>query len=163
MNHAPHPVTTQHLPAKPRERTAEHVARGVHAALDGSDGDILAFLPGVGEIMATSRILAGCGAEVVPLHGSLSAAQQAAALQPSQRRRVVLATNVAETSLTVPGVRAVVDSGLARVARFDQALVWIDLNWNASVRQVLTSGAVAPVDSGPVPAGDSGARLKTAA
>lgn len=119
VDHAPHPVTTSFLPARDRERIGDHLARGVQAALAASDGDVLAFAPGVGEIVAAQQALRGTGVACVPLHGSLSARDQAAALQPGRERRVVLATNVAETSVTVPGVTAVVDSGYARVARFD--------------------------------------------
>jgi ATP-dependent helicase HrpB len=80
------------------------------------------FLPGAGEVAAvTGRLRGTDGVDVVPLHGSLPAAAQDAALRPGPRRRVVLATSVAESSLTVPGVRTVVDAGLARVPRTDLA------------------------------------------
>jgi ATP-dependent helicase HrpB len=112
-----HPVTIAHTPPIRGERTEGCVARAVRTALSESDGDVLAFLPGAGEIARTTGLLSGV--EVVPLHGRLSAARQDAALRPGTRQRVVLATAVAESSLTVPGVRAVVDSGLARVSRMD--------------------------------------------
>jgi ATP-dependent helicase HrpB len=112
-----HPVTVSYMPPIRRERTEACVARAVRTALSESDGDVLAFLPGAGEIARTTGLLSGV--EVVPLHGRLSAARQDAALRPGTRQRVVLATAVAESSLTVPGVRAVVDSGLARVSRMD--------------------------------------------
>ncbi|WP_437178963.1 ATP-dependent helicase HrpB [Kineococcus endophyticus] len=99
----------------------DHVAGLVRRALAERDGDVLVFLPGTGEIRAVGGRLAGVDAEVVPLHGRRSAAEQDAALRPGERRRVVLATAVAESSLTVPGVRVVVDAGLARVPRFDHA------------------------------------------
>ena len=118
---APHPVRTVWRPAKGRERTAEHAARVVLEAQAQADaGDVLVFLPGVGEIRACADLLAAdAGCEVRPLHGSLPPAEQERALAPADRPKVVLATNVAETSLTVPGVRTVVDSGLARVAHVD--------------------------------------------
>jgi len=99
----------------------DHVAAVVRRALAETDGDLLVFLPGAGEIGSVAARLAGLDADVVPLHGRLAAAAQDAALQPGRRRRVVLATSVAESSLTVPGVRVVVDAGLARVPRTDLA------------------------------------------
>ncbi len=112
-----HPVTVTYLPPARGERVEGHVARAVRAALSESDGDVLAFLPGAAEIARTAARLGGV--PTVPLHGRLPAARQDAALRPGAGRRVVLATAVAESSLTVPGVRAVVDSGLARVSRTD--------------------------------------------
>jgi ATP-dependent helicase HrpB len=113
------PVAVRHLPPARGEAAPAAVARAVRAALADGDGDVLAFLPGVGEIRRTAAALAGVDADVRPLHGRLPPAEQDAALRPGPRRRVVLATAVAESSLTVPGVRAVVDSGLARVPRTD--------------------------------------------
>jgi len=112
-----YPVTMTYTPPQRGERAENCVARAIRTALSESDGDVLAFLPGVGEIARVTGLLGGV--EVVPLHGRLPAAKQDAALRPGARRRVVLATAVAESSLTVPGVRAVVDSGLARVPRMD--------------------------------------------
>lgn len=112
-----YPVTITYSPPTRGERTERHVARTVHKALSESDGDVLVFLPGAGEIARVSALIHDV--DVVPLHGRLTAARQDAALRPGDRRRVVLATAVAESSLTVPGVRAVVDSGLARVPRMD--------------------------------------------
>jgi len=97
------------------------MARAVRAALSEHEGDILAFLPGMGEIRRTESALAGCGALVLPLHGDLPPAQQDLALRPAESRRVVLATSIAETSLTVPGVRIVVDGGWRRAPRLDPA------------------------------------------
>jgi ATP-dependent helicase HrpB len=102
-------------------RLLDHVAGIVGRALTETSGDVLVFLPGEGEIRAVARQLDGVGVDVVALHGRLPAAQQDAALRPADARRVVLATAVAESSLTVPGVRAVVDAGLARVPRTDLA------------------------------------------
>ncbi|MEZ0492277.1 ATP-dependent helicase HrpB [Kineococcus sp. TBRC 1896] len=101
----------------------DHVGALVRRALAERDGDVLVFLPGTGEIRAVEGRLAGTApdVDVVSLHGGRSAAEQDAALRPGTRRRVVLATAVAESSLTVPGVRVVVDAGLARVPRFDHA------------------------------------------
>ncbi|WP_306326810.1 ATP-dependent RNA helicase [Streptomyces venezuelae] len=101
-----------------------HVAATVRLALDRHEGDVLCFLPGTGEIARTAGMLADVDAEVLQLHGRAPAAVQDAVLrgaEPGGRRRVVLATSVAESSLTVPGVRVVVDSGLAREPRTDHA------------------------------------------
>ncbi len=99
-----------------------HVASVVRRALAERDGDVLCFLPGVGEIGRVAGQLAGVPAEVLQVHGQAPAAVQDAVLAgSSEGRRVVLATSVAESSLTVPGVRIVVDSGLAREPRTDHA------------------------------------------
>ena len=97
------------------------MGRAVRAALAEHDGDILAFLPGMGEIRRTETALAGCGAMVLPLHGDLPPGEQDRALRPAETRRVVLATSIAETSLTVPGVRVVIDGGWRRTPRLDPA------------------------------------------
>ncbi|AGK76512.1 ATP-dependent helicase HrpB [Streptomyces microflavus DSM 40593] len=99
-----------------------HVAATVRRALGEREGDVLCFLPGVGEISRVAGQLAGADAEVLQVHGRASAAVQDAVLAGSSGgRRVILATSVAESSLTVPGVRVVVDSGLAREPRTDHA------------------------------------------
>ena len=101
---------------------AQSVADAAVDLLAASDGQVLCFLPGAGEIRrAITEIQhkAGSGVEVVPLHGSLAADEQDSALRPSPGRRVIVATNIAETSLTVPGVTAVVDAGLQKIARYD--------------------------------------------
>ncbi|MFE6915753.1 ATP-dependent RNA helicase [Streptomyces rubiginosohelvolus] len=99
-----------------------HVAATVRRALAEREGDVLCFLPGVGEIGRVAGQLAGVDAEVLQVHGRAPAAVQDAVLAGSSGvRRVVLATSVAESSLTVPGVRVVVDSGLAREPRTDHA------------------------------------------
>ncbi|MFF8376637.1 ATP-dependent RNA helicase [Streptomyces sp. NPDC015661] len=101
-----------------------HVAATVRLAMERHEGDVLCFLPGTGEIARTAGLLDGVDAEVLQLHGRAPAAVQDTVLrgaEPGGRRRVVLATSVAESSLTVPGVRIVVDSGLAREPRMDHA------------------------------------------
>ncbi|QFZ16927.1 ATP-dependent helicase HrpB [Saccharothrix syringae] len=112
-----HPVEVVHAPPARGERVEAAVARATRQALSEVDGDVLAFLPGVAEIRRCAALLGDV--DVLPLHGRLPASAQDEALRPGPRRRVVLATAVAESSLTVPGVRAVVDSGLARVPRVD--------------------------------------------
>ncbi|WP_455749793.1 ATP-dependent RNA helicase [Nocardia tengchongensis] len=115
-----YPVEFDYVPPLARERIEQQVARATRMALAGSPGDVLVFLPGAGEIRRTAALLSGLpDVDVVPLHGRLPAAAQDSALRPGARRRVVLSTAVAESSLTVPGVRAVVDSGLSRVPRID--------------------------------------------
>ncbi|EHR49388.1 ATP-dependent helicase HrpB [Saccharomonospora marina XMU15] len=113
------PVEVVHHPPARAERIENRVARSIGTALARTDGDVLAFLPGAAEIARVADLLDLPGVDVLPLHGRLTAARQDAALREGPRRRVVLATAVAESSLTVPGVRAVVDSGLARVPRID--------------------------------------------
>jgi ATP-dependent helicase HrpB len=117
------PVSIVHPPARPQETTEQHLARTVLQALRENPGDVLAFLPGRREIERSRGMLEKHDdtLEVVALHGELSLAEQQLALSPADPgvRRVVLATNVAESSVTLPGIRAVVDAGLAREPRFD--------------------------------------------
>ncbi len=102
-----------------RPRFEEAMASLVHRALLETQGGILAFLPGEGEIRRVEARLRDCGAEVLALFGAMPFEKQRAALTEGASRRVVLATSIAETSLTLPGIRVVVDGGLARRARFD--------------------------------------------
>jgi len=97
----------------------DHVASTVVRALRERDGDVLVFLPGAGEVDGVARRLAGLDVDVRPLHGRLAANTQDLALTPGPRRRVVVSTAVAESSLTVPGVRVVVDAGFSREPRTD--------------------------------------------
>ena len=96
-------------------RLEERVARGVHRALRETDGNILVFLPGKGEISACFDELRHLrNVEILPLHGDLPTAEQDRVFEETTRRRVILSTNVAETSVTLPGITAVVDAGLVR-------------------------------------------------
>ncbi|MEH1056570.1 ATP-dependent helicase HrpB [Micromonospora sp. CPCC 206171] len=129
----------------------DHVAATVRRALHERDGDLLVFLPGAGEIAGVARRLADLTdrVAVLPLHGRLPGAAQDAALRPTDRRRVVLATSVAESSLTVPGVRVVVDAGLSRVARTDLsrglgALVTVPVSRAAATQRAGRAGREAP-------------------
>lgn len=97
-----------------RQGLEERLRPAVERALSDTDGDVLVFLPGKGEIESARGSLQGISATVIPLHAGIPAAQQQQALKTTDERRVILATNVAETSLTIPGVTAVVDSGLER-------------------------------------------------
>ena len=137
----------------PREFLA-HVAATVERALAERSGDVLVFLPGAREVDDVASRLRGAapeGVDVLPLHGRLPASAQDAALAPSPagRRRVVVATNVAESSLTVPGVRVVVDSTLAREPRLDVArsmsgLVTVGVSRAAGVQRAGRAGREGP-------------------
>ncbi len=117
---APPPVPVPLLPGgRVDPRLLDHVAAVVRRALTENDGDILVFVPGEAEINGVTRRLAG--ENVLPLFGRQSRAEQDRALAPAATRRIVVTTSVAESSLTVPGVRVVVDSGLAREPRTDQS------------------------------------------
>jgi len=119
------PVQTRHLPRPEVTAVPQATARAVRQALDADEGDILVFLPGAGEIRRVMRLLEESplppGVDLHALYGDLAAAAQDAALAPAPpgRRKVVLATSIAETSLTIEGVRIVIDAGLARRSRFD--------------------------------------------
>ncbi|MGQ5702018.1 ATP-dependent helicase HrpB [Sandaracinobacteroides sp. A072] len=116
-----HPVTIRHL-GRPAGRIEDAMASAIRQALAEAGGSLLAFLPGVGEIERTAeRLSLPDGIELHRLHGTADPAAQRAALKASGKRKVVLATSIAETSLTIDGVRIVVDSGLARRSRFDRA------------------------------------------
>ena len=137
----------------PREFLA-HVAATVERALAERSGDVLVFLPGareVDDVVSRLRGAAPEGVDVLPLHGRLPASAQDAALAPSPtgRRRVVVSTNVAESSLTVPGVRVVVDSTLAREPRLDVArsmsgLVTVGVSRAAGVQRAGRAGREGP-------------------
>ncbi|MDD7939102.1 ATP-dependent helicase HrpB [Actinomycetospora lutea] len=128
----------------------DHVAAVVRGALDGSAGDALVFLPGRREIDDVARRLGAVDAEVLTLHGGQDAAHQDAVLAgPTGRRRVVLATSIAETSLTVPGVRVVVDAGLSRRpwtdhARGLDALVTVLASQSSATQRAGRAGREAP-------------------
>lgn len=117
-----YPVEVRYLPRDPQGPLPGVVAGAVSRALAEHEGDVLVFLPGVGEITRTQRLLAERHPEVkiTPLYGDLPlSAQQAAILPDPMRRKVVLSTSIAETSLTIEGIRVVVDSGYSRLPRFD--------------------------------------------
>ena len=122
-----YPVEVEYLP-RPVEARRQPIWDTAAAAFDqlvraGVDGDVLVFMPGAYEIMRTidaiGDLTAARGWTLLPLYGELSPAEQDRAVRPTAGRKVVVATNVAETSITIDGVRAVIDSGLARIARFD--------------------------------------------
>ena len=119
------PVETRYLGRDPRAYVDEQVAKAVLKAMGEEGGSLLVFLPGQGEIRRVERLLAervrDPFVDLAPLYGAMDFADQARAIAPAApgRRKVVLATSIAETSLTIEGVRVVVDGGLARVPRFD--------------------------------------------
>jgi ATP-dependent helicase HrpB len=123
-----YPVQMRYRPRLAHARLEDDLASAVRAALPEAGGDILAFVPGVREIERSyERLqgeLAGTSVDVRPLYGAMSPADQDAAIAaaPPGRRKVVLATSIAETSLTIEGVRIVIDSGLARRPRFEPGL-----------------------------------------
>lgn len=119
-----YPVETRYLGRNPVERFEDAVARAVRQALGEETGSVLVFLPGQGEIHRVARALGDrlpSGVDVVPLYGALDKGEQDRAIEPAVpgRRKIVLATSVAETSLTIQGVRVVIDGGLSRVPRFE--------------------------------------------
>nr|WP_244861315.1 ATP-dependent helicase HrpB [Pectobacterium punjabense] len=119
-----YPVERCYAPLNSQERLEDGVARQVRRLLNEEDGSLLLFLPGVAEIRRVQALLEnGVSSEtdLCPLYGALTLAEQQKAILPAEpgRRKVVLATNIAETSLTIEGIRLVVDSGLERVASFD--------------------------------------------
>lgn len=120
------PVAVRHAKPGPPKRIVDSVCEQIPAAAERDEGDMLVFLPGVGEILQTARSLEHIASkqqwEVMPLYGDLSPQEQDRVLEPCTRRKIILATNVAETSLTIEGVRIVVDSGWARVQRVDPAV-----------------------------------------
>jgi ATP-dependent helicase HrpB len=119
------PLELRYVGRRAEQPIEAEVTRAIRNALAEAQGDILTFLPGVREIDRTADALAGLDGQYVihKLHGQIDPAAQRLAVRPDAegRRKIILATNIAETSLTIDGVRIVIDSGLARRARFDQA------------------------------------------
>lgn len=147
------PVDIRYEALQREEALERSVARAVQQALNAVDGDVLVFLPGRREIERCARMLSDLPAQVDvhALHGELSVDAQAAAMRAAApgRRKVVLATNVAESSVTLPGVRAVIDSGLAREPKFDPnsgfstlSEVWI--SQSSATQRAGRAGRVAP-------------------
>ncbi|MDQ4134664.1 MAG: ATP-dependent helicase HrpB, partial [Pseudomonadota bacterium] len=132
-----YPVETRYLGRDPNRRIEEQVADAVMRALRAEGGSILVFLPGQGEIRRVDTALrdriADPDVDIAPLYGALERGEQDLAVSPAKpgRRKVVLATSIAETSLTIEGVRVVIDSGLARVPVYEPN---IGLTWLETVR-----------------------------
>jgi ATP-dependent RNA helicase HrpB len=146
------PVETRHLGDDPNARLEDRMASAIRRALGEESGDILAFLPGTAEIRRTQERLADEErAIVLPLYGDLPLPEQDKAIRRDAqgRRKVILATSIAETSLTIDGVRVVVDSGLRRSPRFDPAsgmsrLVTIKASLAATAQRRGRAGRTAP-------------------
>lgn len=116
-----HPVATHYLPERPQQSIVDASVAAVRRALTESEGDLLVFLPGEAEIRRCHQQLTNLPDKtmVCPLYGNLPFAEQERAIQPASHRKIVLATNIAETSLTIEGIRVVIDSGYCRQPRFD--------------------------------------------
>ncbi len=112
-------IEARRFPIEIAYRPGTSLRQAVHDELRTTNGDLLVFLPGAREIERARADIGSVAADVLPLHGSLDVDAQERALAPSPRRKVILATNIAETSLTVEGVTAVIDSGVHKVLRFD--------------------------------------------
>ena len=149
------PVETRYLGRNPTERFEDAMSRAVLQALDEEEGSILAFLPGQGEIHRTLQRLKermrDASVDVVGLFGAMDKADQDRALEPAPagRRKVVLATSVAETSLTIEGVRVVIDGGLSRVPRFQPSsgltrLVTVKVSKSSAEQRRGRAGRVQP-------------------
>jgi ATP-dependent helicase HrpB len=137
------PIDMRWMPMRPNARLENGVTAAVRHSLQHDPGDVLVFLPGVREIRATIRALADLNdVDVLPLHGTLSAAEQDRALRSGSRRRVIVSTDIAESSVTVEGVSIVIDSGLARRPAFDPA------SGLSRVRTITTSRASADQRAG---------------
>ena len=149
------PVDVQYFAERPPEDWRNHARRAVQQALADTDGDVLVFLPGKREIDVLARVLAQAdlpaNVETTVLHGELDISTQSAVLAPppAGTRRIVLATNVAESSVTLPAVRAVVDTGLARTPILDPGsglsrLETVYIPQSSATQRAGRAGRVAP-------------------
>jgi ATP-dependent helicase HrpB len=123
------PVAIHYLPGRSSLPDADELPQRVRSALGAAakdPGDVLVFLPGKAEIEACAAAVGGQG-ELIPLHGGLSLSEQRRAFEPSARRKIILATNVAETSLTIPGIGVVIDAGLVRQTRYHEGRSFLAL------------------------------------
>jgi ATP-dependent helicase HrpB len=149
---SPYPVDIRFVLPEPRRTVWEEVARVVRGALGAHPGDLLAFLPGAYDIQRCKELLVETlrDTDILPLYGELPYREQQSAIQPNRsgRRRVVLATPIAETSLTIEGVRIVVDSGFHKVARSDVTgsteLVTERISLDAAEQRAGRAGRTAP-------------------
>ena len=147
-----HPIRIDHLRAPPGDPPWELARRSLVDVLEQDDeGDVLVFMPGRFEIDRTVEVCRGVapGLDVLPLHGDLSADAQDRAVQPGPRRKVIVATNIAETSITIEGVTTVIDSGLSRTARYDRVreldrLETTPIDQSSAVQRAGRAGRVRP-------------------
>jgi ATP-dependent helicase HrpB len=147
------PIELRYLDRPPADRFEAGVAAAIRRALDNDAGSILVFLPGGAEIRRTERLLGELGGDIIvaPLYGDLPPAAQDAAIAPAPKgqRKIVLATSIAETSLTIEGIRIVIDGGLARGPRFDPSsgmtrLVTTRVSQAAAAQRAGRAGRLAP-------------------
>lgn len=148
------PVELRHIGRRAEERLEDAMASAIRGALESEEGSILAFLPGVAEIERTAERLEArlpAGVDLYRLHGARDAADQHAAIAPAApgHRKIVLATSIAETSLTIDGVRVVVDSGLARRPQRDRSvgmtrLVTVRASQSAVTQRAGRAGRTSP-------------------
>ena len=150
---ASYPVKIEYRPPDFKQDIVEHAAAVAAQAARARPGDVLVFLPGAGEIQRCCQILRQTreleSLDVLPLFGSMRIEEQSLAIQSGQRRRIIVATNIAETSLTIPGVQTVIDSGLARVLRFSpdvglDRLVLENISAASATQRAGRAGRVAP-------------------
>lgn len=147
-----YPLDLRHIGRNAESRIEDSVAAAIRRALGEAEGGILAFLPGVAEIERTAeRITIPPGAILHRLHGTLLPAEQRAAIAPDPegRRKIVLATSIAETSLTLDGIRIVIDSGLARRPRYDRAAGMTRLTTERASQAAVTQRAGRAARQGP--------------
>lgn len=148
-----YPLTLIHEGRDPAQRIEPQMASAIRRALNEHDGSLLAFLPGIAEIERTAEALGGLPANVVlhRLHGAIEPAQQRAALAPPKpgTRKLILASSIAETSLTLDDVRIVVDSGLARRPRYDRGAGLTRLVTERASRAAVTQRAGRAARQGP--------------
>ncbi len=148
-----HPITFMYLERPSRAPLTDQVREALVALMPRTQGDVLVFLPGAAEIRACQAALAAparaLGLALCRLHGDMQAAEQDEVLRPQPGRRVILATAIAQTSLTLPSVDAVIDSGLMRVARHDRVtgftrLVTLPASQDVTLQRAGRSGRVRP-------------------
>lgn len=148
-----YPVKVFYQPPKAAQRPVEQMVEVLQEVVPKHDGDVLAFLPGAGEIRRCCDRLAGSSlardCDIRPLHGSMQLEEQSRAIETGSRRKIVLSTNIAETSLTIEGVRVVVDSGLARVMRYSpdvglDRLSMEPISQSSAIQRTGRAGRVAP-------------------
>jgi ATP-dependent helicase HrpB len=147
------PVAIRYRPTRPEDSLSDRMVDAIRDVAEMNDGDVLAFLPGMGEIQRTfdalSQTRLGRDCEVMQLFGGMTLEDQARAIEPGTKRRIILSTNVAETSLTLEGIRIVVDSGLARVMRFSpdvglDRLALENISQASAAQRAGRAGRVAP-------------------
>jgi len=147
------PVSIRYRPTKSEDSLSDRMVDAIRDIAETNDGDVLAFLPGMGEIQRChdnlSQTRLGRDCEIMQLYGGMSLEDQAKAIEPGTKRRIILSTNVAETSLTIEGIRIVVDSGQARVMRFSpdvglDRLALENISQASATQRAGRAGRVAP-------------------